>query len=155
MYVFNCFFYIYFFSIGNWDLVVDSLFWNIFLVKGMIFFFPWIGRGMNNFKYVSIAFDVLLCSLLARSCSWCSNCSILSAWNAYIPSTWTNDCLASICYASTRGSPFFAITCYSISYWAFSLDTCNGFPPTVAEPTGPDKWNHFYCSYCFESILLW
>lgn len=155
MYVFNCFFLYIFFQLEIetwlWILCFGIYFWW----KEWFFFFAWIGRGMNNFKYVSIAFDVLLCSLLARSCSWCSNCSILSAWNAYIPSTWTNDCLASICYASTRGSPFFAITCYSISYWAFSLNTCNGFPPTVAEPTGPDKWNHFYCSYCFESILLW
>ena len=140
MYVFNWFFYFF-----NWKLGLGCGFSVLEYIFGerndffFFFFYPWIGSGMNNFKYVSITFDVLLCSLLGRSCSWCSNCSILSAWNAYIPSTWTNDCFASICYASTRGSPFFAITCYSISYWAFSLDTCNGFPPTVAEPTGPDK----------------
>ena len=136
MYVFNWFFIFF-----NWKLGLSCGFSVLEYSFGERndFFFPWIGSGMNNFKYVSITLDVLLCSLLARSCSWCSNCSILSARNAYIPSTWTNDCFASICYASTRGSPFFAITCYSISYWAFSLDTCNGFPPTVAEPTGPDK----------------
>jgi len=96
-------------------------------------------KGNNNFKYVYIAFHILLRLFLDRPCSWCTNCSIISACNAYLPPIWTSDYIASICYASTRGSPFCAITCSSISCWTFSLNTSNGFPPTVAEPTGSEK----------------
>lgn len=86
--------------------------------------------------YVLTSQFSVVCSTLDRPCSWSSNCSIVSSWDARLPSTWTGSHSASICYASTGGSPFCSITCSSISRWPFSFNTGDFIPSTLAEPTG-------------------
>ncbi|CAL5367730.1 unnamed protein product [Camellia sinensis] len=84
----------------------------------------------GNVENVSSFVSTGNASTQCQSCSWCSNCSVIPTWDAYLPSTWTGDCSASIYYASTGSSPLSAITCYSISCWSFSFGV-----PTFSIPS--------------------
>lgn len=91
--------------------------------------------------------------LVDRPCSRCSIFSFITDWDANLPSTRTDDYIASIFNSSTRTTPFCAITSNTIP---FSLCARNLHNSTMAESPGLQPLRISWLYYeLLQFIILW